>query len=218
MIEITFIRHADPDYKNDTITELGHQQAQALAEHFKRTETTFTAIFASHFGRAQATMKYTAEALRMPWTIFNWLGEPDGRSIDGRWSWAIPRAEHLEKNILFDAANWRTLTPYGENLFAIQAERFAALNEFLAGYGLVYAGLRYRVMKAGSEHFAMFAHEGLIKVMLSALLHWPLPYVFAHLTCEPTGVTRLVWDEHESYAVPRAVAINARVHLALKGG
>ena len=216
MLELVLIRHADPDYKNDTITGLGHRQAKALAGYFKKSGMKFNAIFASNFGRAQATMRYTAEAYGMPWTILPWLGEPDGRAPDGRWSWSMPRTEHLEKNIPFDAENWPRHVSYGKQLQAIQKERLAALNKFLAGYGLAKYRLRYRVKEASSECLALFAHEGFIKIMLSALLHWPLPYVFAHVTYEPTGVTRLLFEEHDGYATPRAVTINDRSHLVSK--
>ncbi len=213
MLELVFIRHADPDYPNDTITKLGHRQAKALATHLKRSGLAFDALFASNFGRAQATMRYTAEAYGLSGTICQWLGEPDGRAPDGRWSWSMPRPEHLEKGIPFDAKNWPKHVSYGKQLKAIQTERLAALNAFLADFGLAPEGLRYRVKKKRDTRLALFAHEGFIKVMLSALLHWPLPYVFAHVTYEPTGVTRLVFEEHEGYATPRAITINDRSHL-----
>jgi probable phosphoglycerate mutase len=214
MLELVLIRHADPDYANDTITKLGHRQAKALATHLRRCGVTFDGLFASHFGRAQATMRYTAEAYGLTGAICPWLGEPDGRVPDGRWSWSMPRPEHLEKGIPLDAKNWHRHVPYGKSLRAIQAERLAAFNAFLVDYGLFPDGLRYRVKKGTrDQRLALFAHEGFFKILLSGLLHWPLPYVLAHLTYEPTGVTRLVFEEHEGFATPRAVTINDRSHL-----
>ena len=35
VMRILFIRHGDPDYVNDTLTEKGHREAQLLAEMAK---------------------------------------------------------------------------------------------------------------------------------------------------------------------------------------
>jgi probable phosphoglycerate mutase len=218
MIELMFVRHADPDYKNDTITEKGHKEAQALARFLKRHPQPLTAIVCSPFGRAKATMQYTADACGIEPAILPWLGEPDGTFDNGRWSWSIPRVEHLAGESLFDNENWRTGVPYGEKLYAIRTAIAKELDWFLAGYGLVRKGAVYRVQRPQDARIAVFTHEGFTKVLLSAVLHWPLPHVLAHLSYNPTGCTRLIWDEHDGLATPRAVTINDLAHLAVLDG
>jgi probable phosphoglycerate mutase len=34
-MRLLIIRHAEPDYKNNTITPAGHQEARALAQHLR---------------------------------------------------------------------------------------------------------------------------------------------------------------------------------------
>ena len=54
-MRIYIIRHADPDYDNDTLTSAGHKEAIALAE---RLETErINRICCSPLGRARRTMQ-----------------------------------------------------------------------------------------------------------------------------------------------------------------
>lgn len=56
-MRIYLIRHADPDYDNDTIAPRGHLEAQALADRLLREN--IDAIYCSPLQRAQHTMSYT---------------------------------------------------------------------------------------------------------------------------------------------------------------
>ncbi len=77
-MKIYLLRHADPDYENDTITTpRGHDEAKVLADYL-RAEGIDT-IFSSPMGRAQATARYTAKALGLPVHIEPWTAELDIR-------------------------------------------------------------------------------------------------------------------------------------------
>ena len=60
-MRILIIRHGDPDYANDTLTEKGHREAKLLAEKLKKEKIDF--IYSSPLGRARHTCDYTARAL-----------------------------------------------------------------------------------------------------------------------------------------------------------
>ena len=49
-MKIYFVRHGHPDYKTDSLTELGKKQAQAAAERLKNCN--IERVFASSKGRA----------------------------------------------------------------------------------------------------------------------------------------------------------------------
>ena len=40
-MRLLIIRHGDPDYANDTLTEKGHREAQLLAEKLKNEKIDF---------------------------------------------------------------------------------------------------------------------------------------------------------------------------------
>ena len=52
-MRLLFIRHGDPDYVHDTLTEKGHREAALLAKRAKELE--LGECYASPLGRAQAT-------------------------------------------------------------------------------------------------------------------------------------------------------------------
>ena len=60
-MRILFIRHGDPDYVNDTLTEKGRREAAALAE--RAAALDLGTCFVSPLGRAQATAAYSLEKL-----------------------------------------------------------------------------------------------------------------------------------------------------------
>ena len=52
-MKLILIRHADPDYPNDTLTPKGHEQAKLLGKAMEGTQ--IDAPFVSPMGRAQLT-------------------------------------------------------------------------------------------------------------------------------------------------------------------
>ena len=60
-MRIIIIRHGDPDYVNDTLTEKGWREARLLAERMKGERVD--KIYVSSLGRARDTAKPTEEAL-----------------------------------------------------------------------------------------------------------------------------------------------------------
>ena len=60
-MRILIIRHGDPDYKNDTLTEKGKREAQLLANRLKKEK--IDRVYTSPLGRAKDTCAYTAKAL-----------------------------------------------------------------------------------------------------------------------------------------------------------
>ncbi|MDF2686638.1 MAG: phosphoglycerate mutase family protein, partial [Clostridia bacterium] len=72
-MRLYIIRHADPDYSIDSITEDGHKEAKALAKRL--TGHGLDKIYSSPMGRAIATAKYTADILGIECNIEKWTRE-----------------------------------------------------------------------------------------------------------------------------------------------
>ena len=58
-MRLIFVRHGEPDYENDCLTENGVIQAKSTAERLKNED--LKAIFSSPMGRAKETASYTAK-------------------------------------------------------------------------------------------------------------------------------------------------------------
>ncbi|NCO42488.1 MAG: histidine phosphatase family protein [Armatimonadetes bacterium CG_4_10_14_3_um_filter_66_18] len=210
-MEVLLIRHADPDYANDTLTERGHTEARALAEHLR--DTHLDCLYASPMGRAQATMRYTAELKGLAATTLDWLHELDGNWEANRWSWNVTGSENLASGQVPTLDGWPDAVPYGPLMLPQYEQLAACFDGLLDQHGYRREGPRYRVVSSSGEVVACFCHAGTILTLLGHLLHWPLPLVYSHLSYDPTGVTRLQWVEHDGYAVPKARTLNDLSHL-----
>ena len=59
-MRLLIIRHGDPDYEHDTLTEAGRLEVQLLAERMKNTEVDD--YYVSTMGRAKDTIAPTLKA------------------------------------------------------------------------------------------------------------------------------------------------------------
>jgi probable phosphoglycerate mutase len=214
MLSLIFIRHADPDYKNDTITARGHAQARALAEDL--AETRIDAIYCSPLGRAQATMRYVAERKGMTSTTLDWLRELDGcyarnEAGEGLWSWNQHAVEALAGGPI-TLENWPQRVPYAEKMTAVSAAQHRAFDAFFAARGLVRDGLRYRIEQERDEVIAFFCHEGFIKTLIPHLLQIPLPIVYSQMTINPSSRSTFRLDARDGYGAFRAQTLNDCSH------
>ena len=58
-MRLIFVRHGEPDYEKDCLTENGIKQAKSTAERLRGED--IRAIYASPMGRAIQTASFTAE-------------------------------------------------------------------------------------------------------------------------------------------------------------
>ena len=73
-MRIVFVRHGEPDYTHDCLTETGRLQAEAAAERLEREG--ITEIYASPMGRARETASFTARRLGLPVTVLPFMRFP----------------------------------------------------------------------------------------------------------------------------------------------
>lgn len=73
-MRLIFIRHGDPDYKNDNLTEKGKREAELLAKRVSKWND-ITEFYTSPLGRAKATAKPSLELLDRKAISCDWLQE-----------------------------------------------------------------------------------------------------------------------------------------------
>ena len=72
-MKLIFIRHGDPDYRNDSLTEQGEREAKLLAPRIPKLNAK--EYYVSPMGRAQRTAQIAMEGLsETPETLW-WLEE-----------------------------------------------------------------------------------------------------------------------------------------------
>lgn len=108
-MHLIFIRHGDPDYKNDNLTEKGKREAALLTERILKWKVDD--FYVSPYGRAQATIAPALERLGKTAETLDWLHEFDFKVSDplakkerGAWDW-LPRTYYGEKKY-FNRWEW----------------------------------------------------------------------------------------------------------------
>ena len=211
-MEILLIRHADPDYENDTLTQIGHQEARKLANSFSMV--SLNAIYVSPQGRAQDTMRYTTNLSKMNFTTLEWLREINAPTVNDFAAWELPGTYILKQSKLPNLETWPKEPTFGDNFFPFYQKIANGFDKVMYAHGYEKSGHMYRIKCASSERIVFFFHKGTILTLLSYLLHWPLPILFAHCQISPTGVTRLIWREtDQEWAIPQLQALNDLSHL-----
>jgi broad specificity phosphatase PhoE len=221
-MRIYLIRHADPDYPNNTITPAGHEEARALAQRLAREK--IDRIYCSPLGRALHTMQYTADLIGLEPAVEEWTAELSDCGIEvPPWGtlamWNVPGEVIRERSPLPGHADWHEL-PCLAN--PVLRQRFDEVNHnsdaFLARHGYKRQGTRYRITRSTRERIAIFCHAGFGLCWLAHLLEIPLPLMWSGFWMSPSSVTTVLMDERsEQWAVPRLLGFGDTSHLYAAG-
>lgn len=219
-MRLYIIRHADPDYPNNTLTPAGHLEAAALARRIAGHGLDI--IAASPLPRAQITARYTADLLKRPVDTHDWLTEVEGWDtepdpIDPGFvpAWDIP-GERLRANPDYHSwATWDSTAPLHRPIYRETVAEFrAAADAFLAGCGCVREGVNYRTDAGNEAQIAAFCHNGTALLWMSLLLHIPPPLVWCSFWHAPSAVTTILFERRsDQLAAPRALSVGDTAHL-----
>ncbi|MBR6153069.1 MAG: histidine phosphatase family protein [Treponema sp.] len=113
-MHLIFIRHGDPDYKHDSLTEKGFKEAELLSKRV--SAWNINQIYLSPYGRAQKTAmpflsKMNRQAVTLPWLkeFDSKIIDPDTKLPRGCWDW-LPESFYGEKRYL-DRKKWYKTKP-----------------------------------------------------------------------------------------------------------
>lgn len=224
-MRLLIVRHGDPDYEHDTLTEKGWREATLLADYLKNER--IDEAYVSTMGRASDTASLTLEKKGMTPVYCDWLREfshpvfrpdkPKGEKATECWDW-LP-ADWTVRECLYDKDRWAEDPVMAEgNIGAYYEEVARELDKVLANHGYVREGNLYRVEKESRETLAFFCHFGVTCVLLGHLLGIsPMP-LWHGLTAAPTSVTEVFTEERRpGIASFRASKIGDTSHLYIGG-
>ena len=222
-MKLLIVRHGDPDYVNDTLTEKGHREAALLADRLSRENIKYA--YVSPLGRAQRTAEYTLKRIGLEGETLDWLREFPAR---------INRPDVTDcKMILWDwlPADWTTESEfYGKDKWSSHPvmkeggveEEFSyvtsGLDELLARHGYRRNGNIYDVERANEDTVVFFCHFGLECVLLSRLLGISPMVLWHGFVAAPTSVTTVYTEERrEGKASFRVASFGDISHLYAGG-
>lgn len=219
-MRILLIRHGDPDYEHDALTERGKVEAELLAG--KLAEERIDYAYVSTMGRAMQTAAPTLAVKGMEAEYYDWLREFSDKHIMRPdqdtpaavcWDW-LPQ-DWTKHDEFYDMNQWTEQ----EIMAAVDMKSYAkmvedGLDELLARHGYVRDGRTYRAERPNDDTIALFCHFGVGCVIIGHLLGispMPLWHGFA---AAPTSVTTIRTEERrEGIASFRISCYGDTTHL-----
>jgi len=214
------IRHGDPDYKHDCLTDLGKIQADAVAKRMKASK--INKIFSSPLGRAVETAEPTCKLLGIPYEIEEWTHEVHGERMttypDGeRKSVTLLQNTLLRENgeidIPFDKTFESKALRETEMHKAFEYIKESGKN-FLERMGYKEENGIYNILYPNEDRVALFCHAVFTRVWLSELLHIPLHLMWSSFAPTHTGVTVIEFKNNENgITAPKCLCFSDMSHL-----
>ena len=188
-MKLVIVRHGDPDYSIDSLTEKGWKEVEYLSERLAKLDVK--EFYVSPLGRARDTASLTLKKMNRTATECDWLQE---------FNVLIDRPDITDRK----KSDAKGYYDYVTGKF----------DQLLAEHGYVREGHYYRVTKANDDTLVFFCHFGLECVLLSHLMSVS-PMVLWHGLCAaPSSVTTVNTEERrEGIASFRVSAFGDISHL-----
>ena len=193
-MRIIFVRHGEPNYAKDCLTELGKLQAAACAERL--SDEPIKAVYSSTNGRAAETASYIAERFGLTVTSFDFMRELGWRMLEGEpFADGLPWNEAKEmvaRGMPVLDPDWAEGEPFRRNYTTGRALAAAeAFDAFLEPFGYRREGGYYRVLRENTDTIVMASHGGSGSAVIAHLLGLPFPFVLATFHPRFTSITIL---------------------------
>ncbi len=215
-MRIIFIRHGEPDYVNDCLTETGKKQAEAAAKRLEREG--ITKIYSSPMGRATETASFTAKRLSLPIQTLTFMHEISwggpGVPAEGH-PWTVSDWMISRDDFDFYHADWRKHPAFRENTAVRYLDEISGqIDRLMLEHGYRHEGTRFFCETSQQETFAIFSHGGSGACVLAHLLALPFPYVCTVLPYEFTSIIILEFPvQPGEYIHPRIELFNDAAHI-----
>jgi len=220
------LRHGDPIYNPDSLTEKGHMQAEALAKRL--SPRGFDRIFSSPMIRAQQTAAPTCRALGMQAEIEDWMSEDAAWKDlayvreDGRHMWTFHGQETIYKTgaLTVPGVDWTEQEPFCRAPRVKEGyQRICdASDAFLEKLGYRREGMIYRILRPSEERVAAFCHQGFGTTWLSHLLSIPPHLFWSSFDITHSSITILNFANNpDGFTSPKCITLGDTSHIYKEG-
>ncbi len=223
-----YIRHGDPIYDPDSLTPLGHLQADALAKRLARYG--IDEVYASSSNRAKLTAQPTCDILKRTPIILDWCNEYYAwqdltvPNKNGQLTWCFNEQKYLEafcsNEVTALGENWYEHpsfadTKFGDGINRIKHETYA----FLSKLGFTYDEKKgmYKSSVRSDRRVALFAHEGFGLAFLSTVSLIPYPTFCTRFGISHSNITVIEFPETDGYIMPKILTHSNDSHIYSEG-
>lgn len=227
-MRLIFIRHAEPDYEMDSLTEKGFREAALLGERVKSWKSEVDELYVSCLGRARRTAEPVETALGKKAVVLDWLQEFRG-VIDEKYGtyqgvpWDLPPSYWTGLEQIYQKDGWFLSEPMRPvagkpTVQEVYHETCENLDALLKKHGYVREKGYYRFDEHNDDTIVLVCHMGITFCMISYLLGLPFTPLVQGMFIPPSGVTVLNTEEVEPHIASfRCQGIGDIRHLYTKG-
>lgn len=218
------IRHGDPVYETDSLTERGKLQAEAVGKRI--FDAGVDRIYSSPYGRAMETAEPACRLLGLEKNIEEWTHEIEDERL-------TPFPDGVMKSITniqntYYRENGNIDLPY-ERTYECQGIKDSQIKKavdyieengkkFLERLGYKEENGIYKILKPNDEKIALFCHSAFARAWLSVLLHIPIHIMWSSFQYTHTGVTVVEFQNNENgVTAPRCLCFSDVSHLYAAG-
>jgi len=206
-MKLLIVRHADPDYEKDSLTEKGWKEAELLSNRISALD--IKEFYVSPLGRARDTANVTLNKMNRTAEVLPWLREFHAPIYDEnlgmeRICWDLLPQDWTAINEYYNKDLWHTVPAMKNGNVISEANKvFEGIDKIIRKNGYVREGNLYRAINPNRDTIVFFCHFGVECVILSA---------------SPTSVTTLVTEERrKGIACFRMIAFGDISHLYIAG-
>lgn len=198
-MKLVFVRHGDPDYSIDSLTEKGWKEVSLLADRLSKLEVRD--FFCSPMGRAKDTASLTLQKMNRTATEYEWLREFQGKVIRPDVNkemicWDFLPQDFTKEKRFYDLNHWTD--PEVMQTFDVKKEHdwvIQSFDQLLAQYGYERDGENYKAVKPNNDTLVFFCHFGVSCVLIAHLLHMSPMLLWQGLAAAPSSVSILNTEE-----------------------
>ena len=220
-MRILIIRHGDPDYAHDSLTEKGFREVNLLAEKLK--DEPISDIYCSPLGRAQRTAEPTANALEKEIVTLDWLREFDGAFVNEEGHhecpWNRPPRFWTSRREFYDIHTWLDQKNMSADSVPVRYKRVTdGLDALLLSHGYERDGVIYKCDENADKTIALFCHFGLGSLLISHLTGISPVLVWQSLFLPTSSVTTFLTEERvKGEVVFKCLQVGDTSHLYAGG-
>lgn len=222
-MRLLIIRHGDPDYAVDGLTEKGVREAELLCGRLLGED--ITDIYCSTLGRARLTVEPYLKSSGRNAKYCEWLREFNYPKVrvpyldKEKHSWDLWPEFVEQRPELYHPTLWRTADfLQGTDVLAAYDEVCREFDALMERYGYVRDGLCYKAVSPSHDTVALVCHFGLTAVILSYIMNCSPYSIWQNAFTAPTSVTTVYTEERrEGIASLRVAALGDVSHLLAAG-
>ena len=218
-----FIRHGDPIYDPNSLTELGLKQADALSKRLYKSG--INKIFVSTSNRAIQTAEPTCKLLNLEPMMLDWCNEKyayhefTGLNREGKRCFLKDCDNYkrlfVSKRIRDLGFEWYKDKAFSEMKCKEGMDRINKETDLFIeqlGYKHNRDEATYTAVMPNKDRVALFAHAGFGSVFLSSLLDIPYPMFASHFGISHSNIAVIEFDGDDEI-IPKVLTFSNDSHL-----